>query len=161
MPLKTKSRGGWPFWDLKVLLPVGAVGAGEGTVTLKANYRDVSVIPQHDIDEEWPGEGVKEEPMAASQKMFLKVYSVLFCLFHQLTTANITEQTRLSPTLCVWGHLWIDLGFSAGSDCKESACNAGDPGSIPVWGDALEKGMAGHSRIHTWGILWREEPGEL
>ena len=23
------------------------------------------------------------------------------------------------------------LGFSGGSDCKESVCNAGDPGSIP------------------------------
>ena len=23
------------------------------------------------------------------------------------------------------------LGFSGGLDCKESACNAGDPGSIP------------------------------
>ena len=26
------------------------------------------------------------------------------------------------------------LGFSDGSDGKESACNAGDPGSIPEWG---------------------------
>ena len=49
---ETKDRRGWPFSLFKVLLPVGAVGAGEGTVTLKANYRDVSVIPQHDIDEE-------------------------------------------------------------------------------------------------------------
>ena len=23
------------------------------------------------------------------------------------------------------------MGFPGGSDCKESACNAGDPGSIP------------------------------
>ena len=27
-------------------------------------------------------------------------------------------------------------------DSKESACNAGDPGLIPVWEDPLEKGMA-------------------
>ena len=26
------------------------------------------------------------------------------------------------------------LGFSGGSDSKESACNAGDPGSIPELG---------------------------
>ena len=25
------------------------------------------------------------------------------------------------------------MGFSGGSDCKESACNAGDPGSIPMF----------------------------
>ena len=26
------------------------------------------------------------------------------------------------------------MGFPGGSDGKESACNAGDPGSIPGWG---------------------------
>ena len=26
------------------------------------------------------------------------------------------------------------LGFPSGSDGKKSACNAGDPGWIPVWG---------------------------
>ena len=40
--------------------------------------------------------------MAASQKMFLKVYSVLFCLFHQLTTANITvADTAVFHALCL------------------------------------------------------------
>ena len=53
------------------------------------------------------------------------------------------------------------IGFPVGSDCKESACNVEDSGSIPGWGDALEKGMAVHSSIHTWRIPWREEPGEL
>ena len=28
----------------------------------------------------------------------------------------------------------ISLDFPGGSDDKESACNAGDPGSIPGWG---------------------------
>ena len=27
--------------------------------------------------------------------------------------------------------LYISVGFPGGSDCKESACNAGDPSSIP------------------------------
>ena len=27
--------------------------------------------------------------------------------------------------------------------------------------DTLEKGMATHSSILAWGILWREEPGRL
>ena len=29
------------------------------------------------------------------------------------------------------------------------------------WKDPLEKGMATHSRILTWRILWTEEPGGL
>ena len=30
--------------------------------------------------------------------------------------------------------LWIPFEFPGGSDDKESACNAGDPGSIPGFG---------------------------
>ena len=33
---------------------------------------------------------------------------------------------------------------------KESACNAGDSGSIPGWGRSLENGMATHSSILSW-----------
>ena len=52
--------------------------------------------------------------------------------------------------------------FPGGSDGKESACNAGDPGSIPwVRQDPLEKGIATHSRILTWRVPWTEEPGGL
>ena len=39
------------------------------------------------------------------------------------------------------------MGFSAGIDGKESACNAGDTGSIPDQEDPLEKDMATYSRI--------------
>ena len=44
---------------------------------------------------------------------------------------------------------------------KESACNVGEPGSIPGLGDPLEKGMATDSSILAWRILWTEEPGRL
>ena len=44
---------------------------------------------------------------------------------------------------------------------KESACNAGDPGSTLGGEDPLEKGMATHSSILTWRIPWAEEPGGL
>ena len=47
------------------------------------------------------------------------------------------------------------------SDGKESACNAGDLGSIPGWEDPLEKGMATHSSILAWRIPQTEEPGGL
>ena len=42
-----------------------------------------------------------------------------------------------------------------------SACNAGDPGSIPRSGRFLEKEMANHSCILAWEIPWTEEPGGL
>ena len=45
------------------------------------------------------------------------------------------------------------MGFTAGSDDKESACSAGDPK------DPLEKGMATHSSILIWRIPWTEQPG--
>ena len=41
--------------------------------------------------------------------------------------------------------------FPGSLDGKESACNAGDPGSVPV-----EKGMATHSRNLVWRIPWTE-----
>ena len=51
----------------------------------------------------------------------------------------------------------MSVGFPDGSDSKESPCNAGDPGSIPGWGDPLEKGMTIHSSILAWRIPWTEE----
>ena len=51
--------------------------------------------------------------------------------------------------------------FPGGSDSKESAYNAGDPGSIPGSGRSLEKSTAIHSGILAWRIPWTEEPGRL
>ena len=53
------------------------------------------------------------------------------------------------------------LGFPGGSDGKQFACNAGDPGSFPDQEVPLEKEMATHSSILAWGIPWTEEPGRL
>ena len=52
-------------------------------------------------------------------------------------------------------------GFPGGSDGKASACNVGDPGSIPGSGRSLEKKMATHSSILAWRIPWTGEPGRL
>ena len=52
-------------------------------------------------------------------------------------------------------------GLLGGSDGKESACNAGHPGSIPRLGRSLEKGLVTHSSILAWRIPWTEEPGGL
>ena len=52
-------------------------------------------------------------------------------------------------------------GFPDGSDGKASACNVGDPGSIPGSGRSLEKEMATHSSTLAWKIPWTEEPDKL
>ena len=67
----------------------------------------------------------------------------------------------LNPPMPPQGHLHFKLqviallGFPGGSDGKESACNAGDPGSIPGREDPVEKGMATHSSILAWRIPWQ------
>jgi len=46
------------------------------------------------------------------------------------------------------------MGFPGVSAGKESACNAGNLGSIPGLEDPLEKGKATHSSILAWRIPW-------
>ena len=48
------------------------------------------------------------------------------------------------------------LGLLCSSAGKESACSAGDPGSIPGLERPLEK-----DSILAWRIPWTEEPGRL
>ena len=59
---------------------------------------------------------------------------------------------------------WGRVGFPGGSNGKESACSAGDLGSIlgfHPWEDPLEEGMATCSSILAWIIPWTEETGGL
>ena len=44
------------------------------------------------------------------------------------------------------------MGFPDSSAGKESACNAGELGSIPGLGRSPEEGMATHSSILAWRI---------
>ena len=53
------------------------------------------------------------------------------------------------------------MGIPGGSEGEESACSAGDLGSISALGDPLEEGMASHSSILAWRSPWTEEPGGL
>ena len=54
-------------------------------------------------------------------------------------------------------YLALLRGFTGGSDSKESACNAGDPGQE----DPLEKEMATHASTLARSIPRTEEPGGL
>ena len=49
-------------------------------------------------------------------------------------------------------------GFPDSSVCKESGCNAGNPGLIPGSGRLLEKGLATHASI-LGNIQWKPLPG--
>ena len=53
------------------------------------------------------------------------------------------------------------MGFPGGSDGKESACNAGDPGSIRGFRRSPGEGNGNHSSFLAWTIPWTEEPGGL
>ena len=54
------------------------------------------------------------------------------------------------------------MGFFGGSDSKESACNAGDPASIPGSGRfPWRTQLANRSSSLAWRMLWTEEPGGL
>ena len=67
-------------------------------------------------------------------------------------------------TFIPWRRKWqpkILEGFSDGSDGKESACNAGDLGSIPGWGRFPGVGNDYLPSILAWRIPWTEEPGGL
>ena len=53
--------------------------------------------------------------------------------------------------------LSIYLGFPGGSDHKDSACKAGDQGSIPGSRRSPGEGNGNHSSILVWKIPWIEE----
>ena len=61
----------------------------------------------------------------------------------------------------MWGGVGYVPGFLGSSHGKESACSAGDLGSIPVLGRSLEEDMAAQCSILAWRIPWTEEPGGL
>ena len=48
-----------------------------------------------------------------------------------------------------------------GSDGEESACNAGDPGSIPGLGRSPKVGNGNRLQFHAWRIPWTVEPRGL
>ena len=90
-----------------------------------------------------------------------------------------SEVAQSCPTLCdpmdcslqcrrPWFNSWVRkipwrkarlptpvfLGFPCDSAGKESACNAGDLGSIPGLEDPLERGKATYSSVLAWRIPW-------
>ena len=63
--------------------------------------------------------------------------------------------------LNLWWKLNYSLGFSGGSDGKESACNAGDLSSIPESGKIPGEGNRNPLQYSCLENPWTEEPGGL
>ena len=56
----------------------------------------------------------------------------------------------------------LEWGFPGGASGKEPACQCRRHKGLTLgWEDSLENGMATHSSILAWRILWTEEPGGL
>ena len=55
----------------------------------------------------------------------------------------------------------VMMFFLGGSDVKESACNAGDLGSIPGLGRSPGEGCGKPLQYACWRIPWTEKPGGL
>ena len=53
------------------------------------------------------------------------------------------------------------MDFPGGSDSTASACNVGDPGSIPGSGRFPGEGNRNPLHILAWKIPWMEKPGRL
>ena len=58
-------------------------------------------------------------------------------------------------------HTRVFLGFSCGSAGEESACHAGNLGSIPRLRRSSVGGNVNHPSILAWRISWTEEPRGL
>ena len=73
----------------------------------------------------------------------------LNCLFKSLLRNPVYDWTfsifdsinylQCGVYMCIYIYIYIFIFFTSSAG-KESACNAGDPGSIPGWEDPLEKG---------------------
>ena len=69
---------------------------------------------------------------------------------------SISTQTGKIPIPCPMG-----LGFPGGSDGEESACNAGDPCSIPESGRSAGEGNGNPLQYSCLENFMTEEPGGL
>ena len=78
--------------------------------------------------------------------------------FTHISTSLVSHYFVLCHLLHVFICLILYLGFSGGSDGKESACNAGDPGSIPRLGRSPGERNSLYACLHISGA---EKTGQL
>ena len=89
---------------------------------------------------------------------------LLYMLCWQRIVPDLQQVSLFNGTFNNWAFCWfyspspstLDLSCSSG---KESACNAGDLGSIPGSGRSFGEGNGNSLQILAWSIPWTEEPG--
>ena len=87
---------------------------------------------------------------------FLKMWIIL-----KVFIESVTILLLLYIFLFFWPQGMWDMGFPGGTVVKNPPAHAGDSGSTPGSGNALEKDTATHSSILAWRIPWTEEPAGL
>ena len=66
--------------------------------------------------------------------------------------ANLTRMSWDAQETCIYNPLSLVEGFPGGSEGEESACNAGDLGSIP--GSRRSPREGNGSSVLAWRIPW-------
>ena len=81
---------------------------------------------------------------------------------HRLHTSRNQQSAQEFHSTQFWHCFPRDRSrFPGGSDSKEYACNAGDPGLVPGSGRSTGEGSGYHSSILAWRIPWKKEPDGL
>ena len=92
--------------------------------------------------------------------MFIKIISVYKRLKDKLVS-DIELESKIHTHTYSINIYTVHMGFSRDSDGKESACSAGDWGSICGSEIFSGEGMATHSSVLAWKIPLTEETGRL
>ena len=90
--------------------------------------------------------------MKNHEAWFSPPYCVRFCR----SIHPFIQPSALPPSLSLffffWCKIYINLGFLGSSTCKKSACNAGDPSSIPGLKSSPGEGI-GYPLLYSWASL--------
>ena len=92
---------------------------------------------------------------------FSKAISLHVYVFHYKFFLHVFSLDHVDYAV-LWQKKFMCIsGYGDGLVSKESACNTGDPGSIPGSGRFPGGGQGNHSNIPAWRIPWTVEPGGL
>ena len=103
---------------------------------------------------------MEKDPPSIPGKPFLRLPSLSRTHFHLQCVCCIQTNSVLRV------HLWVQFvpkffGWPGGSDSKESACSAGDPGSTPGLVRSPGEGNGYPLQHSCLENPWTEEPGGL
>ena len=101
-----------------------------------------------------------KRPSQHPRKAFSEVTFVVKNTFPSTVCLLHTNEFWFWEYIC-GSNLFLNFGWPGGSDSKESACSAGDPGSIPVLVRSPGEGNSYPLQHSCLENPWTEEPGGL